>query len=84
MANTTSINLGDHFTEFLSQLTENGRYGSTSEAVRAALRLLEREEAKMEFLQNALTEGEESGESNEPFDDIVNNAMHEYKAEMNG
>ena len=84
MTQTTSINLGDHFTGFLSGLTESGRYGSASEAVRAALRLLEKEEAKMEALQRALTEGEESGEDHEPFDDIVNTAINEYKAELNG
>ena len=84
MANTTSINLGDHFTGFLSHLTETGRYGSTSEAVRAALRLLEREEAKLEALQNALTEGEESGESDRPISEIVQETIAECKAELNG
>ena len=73
----------DHFIDFLSNLTESGRYGSASEAIRAALRLLEQEEAKVEALQNALIEGEESGESHETFDDIVNAAIDEYKAYMN-
>ncbi|MCP4934690.1 MAG: type II toxin-antitoxin system ParD family antitoxin [bacterium] len=77
MAHTTSINLGDHFTSFLSQLTDSGRYGSTSEAVRAALRLLEQEEAKVETLQSALTEGEDSGESKRSFSDIVKEAKVE-------
>ncbi len=70
----------DHFIDFLSNLTESGRYGSASEAIRAALRLLEQEEAKVEALQNALIEG---GESHETFDDIVNAAIDEYKAYMN-
>ncbi len=78
---TTSINLGDHFTSFLGQLTESGRYGSVSEAVRAALRLLEQEEAKFESLQNALIEGEESGESTQSFGDIVNEAKAKFYAE---
>jgi len=81
MSKTTSINLGDYFTNFLGQLTESGRYGSVSEAVRSALRLLEQEEAKVEFLHNALTEGEESGECSENFDDIVRQAITEYKSE---
>jgi antitoxin ParD1/3/4 len=79
MSGTTSINLGDHFTGFLSHLTENGRYGSVSEAVRAALRLLEQEEAKYEALMNALDEGEASGECAESFDAIVQEAMLEYR-----
>ncbi|SMC91179.1 type II toxin-antitoxin system ParD family antitoxin [Rhizobium sp. RU36D] len=71
MSSTTSINLGDHFTAFLSRLTATGRYGSTSEAVRAALRLLEQEEAKHEALLNALDEGEASGESHRSMKDIL-------------
>ena len=35
MSNTTSINLGDHFTDFIGNLTESGRYGSASDVVRA-------------------------------------------------
>ncbi len=71
MSNTTSINLGEHFTGFLSHLTETGRYGSVSEAIRASLRLLEREEARYELLQNALDEGEASGESSKTFNEII-------------
>ena len=84
MAQTTSINLGDHFTVFLNRLTESGRYGSASEAIRAALRLLEKEEAKTEALQKALTEGEESGESDRPVSEIVQETIAQCKAELNG
>ncbi len=80
MSNTTSINLGDHFTKFLGQLTQTGRYGSASEAVRSALRLLELEEAKMTFLHDALEDGENSGESTRSFSDIVNKAKIEFDA----
>lgn len=80
MGNTTSINLGDHFTGFLSRLTNSGRYGSASEAVRAALRLLEQEEAKYEALMDALDAGEASGESTLSFDEIVAEAKAEFNA----
>lgn len=80
MRSTTSINLGEHFTGFLAQLTQKGRYGSVSEAVRAALRLLEQEEAKYEALMNALDEGEASGECDESFGAIVAGAIAEAKA----
>lgn len=81
MSNTTSINLGDHFTNFLGQLTKSGRYGSVSEAIRSGLRLLELEEAKHESLLNALDEGENSGECKESFDDIVQSTIEKYNSE---
>lgn len=79
MSSTTSIDLGDYFKGFSLQLTQAGRYGSTSEAVRAALRLLEEEEAKYGALIKALQEGEASGECTENYDDIVQEAIAEYK-----
>lgn len=57
---TTSIALGDYFREFAERKVAEGRYGSTSEVVRAGLRLLEQEEQKLEALRAALIEGEES------------------------
>ena len=67
MAKNTSITLGDHLTGFIDRQIAQGRYGSASEVVRAALRLLEEHEAKLEALRAALIEGEQSGPS-EPFD----------------
>jgi antitoxin ParD1/3/4 len=80
MSSTTSIHLGDHFTAFLGHLTESGRYGSASDAVRAALRLLEQEEAKHKALMDALKEGEASGESDISFHAIVAQAKAEFHA----
>lgn len=61
MSTNTSISLDDHFSNFLSRSVASGRYRSASEVVRAGLRLLEDEEARMSALRAALVAGEESG-----------------------
>ncbi|AZI57407.1 type II toxin-antitoxin system ParD family antitoxin [Nakamurella antarctica] len=72
MAQNTSISLDDHFASFLSREVATGRYRSASEVVRAALRLLEDQEAQMAALRGALVAGEESGAPEEfDFDEFV-------------
>ena len=61
MPRNTSVSLGDHFMDFINDRVESGRYNSASDVVRAALRLLEEHEAKVEALREALIEGEQSG-----------------------
>lgn len=61
MSRNTSISLGDHFTDFIDQQVTGGRYSSASDVVRAGLRLLEEDEARLEALRAALVEGERSG-----------------------
>jgi antitoxin ParD1/3/4 len=61
MPKNTSVTLGTHYEKFISQQLVQGHYGSTSEAIRAGLRLLEERETKLSLLRRALTEGEESG-----------------------
>ena len=54
MSRNTSVTIGDHFSSFIDNKIEEGRFGSTSEAVRAGLRLLEADEAKLEVLRATL------------------------------
>ena len=72
MAKNTSITLGTHFDEFITDQVESGRYGSVSEVVRAGLRLLENSETKIETLRLMLEEGEQSGFADYSYDKLVN------------
>ncbi|AXS41109.1 type II toxin-antitoxin system ParD family antitoxin [Breoghania sp. L-A4] len=67
MSRNTSVSLGDHFAGFVDQSVKTGRYASASDVVRAGLRLLEEQEAKLDILRSALAAGETSGEP-EDFD----------------
>ncbi len=61
MGKTTSISLGEHFSNFVEERVSKGRYGSASEVVRAGLRILEEHETRHQVLQKAITEGLGSG-----------------------
>jgi len=63
MQKNTSVTIGAHYEKFISQQVAQGRFGSTSEAIRAGLRLLEERETKLSLLRRALVEGEESGKA---------------------
>jgi antitoxin ParD1/3/4 len=58
MARNTSVTLGKHFDGFIETKVKEGRYGSTSEAVRAGLLLLEEQEMKLDRLKTVLATGE--------------------------
>ena len=60
MSKNTSITLGEHFDSFVTEQLASGRYASTSEVVRAGLRLLEEEETRLSMLRRLLDEGEAS------------------------
>jgi len=60
MARNTSVTLGDHFEAFITSKIEQGRFQSVSEAVRAGLRKLEEDEARLEVLRARLKAGEDS------------------------
>jgi len=61
MARNTSVTLGGHFEKFVAQEIKRGRFQSASEVVRAGLRKLEEDEAKLQALRTKLEEGENSG-----------------------
>jgi len=61
MGRNTSISLGNHFEEFVDNKVSTGRFKNASEVIRAGLRLLEEEEAKIQALKKAIAEGIQSG-----------------------
>jgi antitoxin ParD1/3/4 len=64
---TTSFALGDHYRAFAKRKVREGRFASNSEVMRAAMRLLEEHEARLDQLKKAIQAGLDSGPS-EPFD----------------
>jgi antitoxin ParD1/3/4 len=72
MPKNTSISLGEHFDSFIAQQITEGRYASTSEVVRAALRLLEDNEQKITTLRKLLEEGENSGTAEYNYEALMN------------
>ncbi|GHS98349.1 antitoxin ParD1 [Bacteroidia bacterium] len=68
---TTSITLGDRFETFANNQVRSGRYGSVSEVVRAGLRSLEESELKLQYLRNALIDGENSGTADYSLDGLL-------------
>ncbi len=77
MAKNTSITLGDHFDSFIASQIQNGRYGSASEVIRSALRLLESQETKLQTLRQLLIEGEQSGDADYDLDSFINELDNE-------
>ncbi len=58
---TKNVNLTEHYSEFVDNLIESGRYKDASEVLRAGLRLLEQstaeDEQKLALLRNLAAEG---------------------------
>jgi len=79
MAKNTSVSLGDHFDQFIATQLSTGRYGSATEVVRAALRLLENEEQKLETLRQLIAEGRASGTAEYSYESF----MAELDQELN-
>ena len=59
MANAKrSVVIGERYEAFIDKQVASGRFNNASEVVRAALRLLEDEEAKLEELRALIAEGD--------------------------
>ncbi len=77
MPRNTSVTLGEHFDKFVVEKIKEGRFQSVSEVIRAGLRKLEEDEAKLQALRLKLQAGEDSPVV-ENFDgDSFIAAMHE-------
>lgn len=78
MSRTTSVTIGSQLDDFVEQLIASGRYGSTSEVLRSALRLLERQEQQTAALKAAVEAGERSGESANSLHDIARRVNQQH------
>ncbi|WP_423187628.1 type II toxin-antitoxin system ParD family antitoxin [Alishewanella sp. d11] len=78
MARTTSVTIGAQLDDFISELIATGRYGSTSEVVRSALRLLERQEKQLVALRQAVAAGEQSGISDLTLSQIADQVKQKH------
>jgi antitoxin ParD1/3/4 len=68
MGTITSITVDEELADFVRRQVDDGRYGSASEVIEQALRLLkESEEDSLAAIRAAIEEGEASGEP-QPFD----------------
>ena len=79
MARTTSVTIGPQLDNFVSKLIESGRYGSTREVMRSALRLLEQQENQTAALKQAIEAGENSGESTLSLKDIAAQVKQKHR-----
>ncbi|MDX5335865.1 MAG: type II toxin-antitoxin system ParD family antitoxin [Marinobacter sp.] len=79
MQKNTSITLGQHFDTFIAEQLKNGRYSSTSEVVRAGLRLLEESETRLTTLRKLLKEGEDSGFEDYSYDSFIRELDNEER-----
>lgn len=62
MGRTVTVALGPHYEDFIQASILGGRYNNASEVIRAGLRRLEEDEARLTALRNALDEGESSAD----------------------
>ena len=81
MPRNTSVVLSDHFNAFIARAVESGRYASTSDVLRAGLRILEEEEHRLDRLRAEIIKGEEIGFTEDfDFDDFLSETHEKHPA----
>lgn len=75
MNKPVQVTIAEPYDSFIDAQLESGEFKSAQEVVEAGLQLLKEEQARIEWLRNALIEGENSGPAR-PVD------REEFKARM--
>lgn len=60
---TTSLSLGEHWEVYIQNEIASTRYGSASEVVRDALRVMEERKSKLDALRSHLAQGADQRQS---------------------
>lgn len=81
MNKPVQVTITDPYDSFIDAQLESGEFTSAKEVVEAGLRLLKEEQARVEWLRQALIEGENSGPS-VPFDpeDLMMSVRERWKS----
>jgi antitoxin ParD1/3/4 len=77
MHQMTTITLGSHFEQFISQQILEGRFASANEVICAGLQVLEASQTQLKIVQNALKDGEASGFADYSLAAIITELDHE-------
>lgn len=77
MSRVSSFTLGDHFTGFVNELLQSGRYGNASEVIRDALRMMESREQRVDNVRRMVCDGLNSPASENSIDAIFEKAKHD-------
>ncbi|MDH4412253.1 MAG: type II toxin-antitoxin system ParD family antitoxin [Rhizobium sp.] len=81
MNKPVQVTIAEPYDSFVESQLESGAFTSPEEVVEAGLKLLKEEQARIEWLRNALIEGENSGPS-VPFDpeDLMDSVRERWKS----
>ena len=84
LARTVTVALGQHYEEFIQANIAAGRYNNASEVVRAALRRLEEDEARLAAFCAAVDEGDASPDVMDFDEEVFINELKEGWRKNNG